>query len=207
MTKWPEDLFARLAAAAPAGIDVRETTDAKGVSAAWVTLADAADLIAAAGVLATSAARFSCLSAYQPRPIEADDDDDDDDDDDEDGAAEADDAPPVFFGGLPLDGETVEVNDHFDFNGDTVTLVIHVPRGGRIASLASFWRAADWGERELMELYSLTVEGHPDPRRLFLDPSLEPAVLERLIPHSALVNAASSRGLWEAIAARKEQSA
>ena len=50
-----------------------------------------------------------------------------------------------------------------------------------------------------MEIYNLHVVGHPNPRRLFLDETVEPAVLERLIPFSTLVNAASTKSLWEKI--------
>ncbi|MEJ2459630.1 MAG: NADH-quinone oxidoreductase subunit C, partial [Novosphingobium sp.] len=58
---------------------------------------------------------------------------------------------------------------------------------------------ADWPEREIMELYNMTFTDHPDPRRLFLDSSIEPAVLERLIPFSTLVNAASTDDLWSKV--------
>jgi hypothetical protein len=54
-----------------------------------------------------------------------------------------------------------------------------------------------------MELYSVVVRSHPDPRRLFIDPSIENAVLERLIPFSTLVNSATTKGLWEKILANK----
>ena len=54
-----------------------------------------------------------------------------------------------------------------------------------------------------MELYSVVVRDHPDPRRLFIDPGIEGAVLERLIPYSTLVNSATTKGLWEKILALK----
>ena len=84
---------------------------------------------------------------------------------------------------------------------------VHVLPGGTVETLSTRWLAAGWSEREFMELYDLRVEGHPNERRLFLDPSIEGAVLQRLIPHSTLVNAASTKGLWEAIIARRETTA
>lgn len=53
-----------------------------------------------------------------------------------------------------------------------------------------------------MELYSIVVQNHPDPRRLFIDPAIDGAVFERLIPFSALANAATTKGLWEQILAQ-----
>ena len=50
-----------------------------------------------------------------------------------------------------------------------------------------------------MELYDITVVGHPNPRRLFIDESIDSAVLQRYIPYSAMVNAASTKTLWENI--------
>jgi hypothetical protein len=52
-----------------------------------------------------------------------------------------------------------------------------------------------------MELYGMVFSGHPNPRRLFLDKSIDPAVLERLIPFSTLANAASTQELWSKITA------
>jgi len=71
--------------------------------------------------------------------------------------------------------------------------------------LTPLFRNADWNEREFMELYDIDVIGHPDPRRLFIDESIEPAAFERLIPYSTLINGASSKTLWEAVMSTKGQ--
>jgi len=55
-----------------------------------------------------------------------------------------------------------------------------------------------------MEIYNLHIVDHPDPRRLFLDESIDSAVLERLIPLSTLANAASTQSLWEKIIAHHD---
>jgi NADH-quinone oxidoreductase subunit C len=37
-----------------------------------------------------------------------------------------------------------------------------------VATLSGVWRAADWFEREVLDLFGVTFEGHPDPRRIML---------------------------------------
>ncbi len=102
-----------------------------------------------------------------------------------------------------------EIAYHFDLDGTTLTLTIELPlEKAQVPSLTPLFRNADWNEREFMELYDIEVIGHPDPRRLFLDETIEPAVFERLIPYSTLTNGAGSQTLWEAVMARsaKEKS-
>jgi len=95
---------------------------------------------------------------------------------------------------------------HFDLDGTTLTAAVTVPvAGATVPSLTPLFRNADWNERELMELYQVTVEGHPDPRRLFLDDSLEAPALERLIPYSTFINAASTRNLFESVLSAEEK--
>jgi len=200
MSRLPPDLEQRLRAAAPGGSVLTQTATTKGVVTAWCELADAADLKAAAQVLKDAGARLSTITALQPKPIEPDDEDEDDEE--EDGAEEA--PPPQSLGGVVIDGKSYEIAYHFDLDGDTLTLSLFLPvDGGTVDSLTTLFRSADWSERELMEIYNLRIVGHPDPRRLFLDESIEPAVLERLIPFSTLVNAASTKSLWEKILEQK----
>jgi NADH-quinone oxidoreductase subunit C len=192
MTLLPDDIEARLAAAAPAGIQFRQTTDAKSVATAWCTLAAGADLLGVASLLKTLGARLSTVTVFQPKaPPEPPK------------PKEGEEAPsaPTFFGGVSQDGKTYEIDYHFDIDGDTLTVTAHVPAGGQIDSLTPIYRAADWPEREAMELYALVVRGHPNPQRLFLDPSIDNAAFERLIPYSTLVNSAASKSLWEKIMA------
>lgn len=191
MSKLPADLEARLQSAAPAGVQFSCRTDAKGVCCAWGRLASKAELLPVATALKAAGARLSTITILQPKapatptPKEGE---------------EA--VLPTFFGGVAQDGKTFEINYHFDLDGDTLTVVVYVPFGGEVDSLTPLFRCADWPERELMELYSVIVHAHPDPRRLFIDPSIDGAVLERLIPFSALVNSATTKGLWEQILAQ-----
>jgi NADH:ubiquinone oxidoreductase subunit C len=192
MTILPDDLEPRLAAAAPAGIQFTRKTNAKGVCTAWCRLASKDELLPSAAFLKTMSARLSTITIFQPKAPAA-------------APPKEGETPivPTFFGGVADDGKTYEIAYHFDIGGDTLTLVVHVPFGGEVDSLTPLFRCADWPERENMELYSIIVRGHPDPRRLFLDPGIDGAVLERLIPFSTLVNSATTKGLWEKILAQK----
>jgi len=192
MSLMPDDIESRLKAAAPAGIEYRAATDAKSVATAWCTLAAGDDLYPVARTLKNLGARLSTITVFQPKAAEVP-------------AAKEGEPPapvPTFFGGAPKDGKTYEIDYHFDIDGDTLTLVAHVPGGGQIESLTPLYRAADWPEREAMEIYSIVVRNHPNPQRLFIDPSIDGAVLERLIPYSTLVNSAASKALWEKIMAQ-----
>lgn len=191
MSKLPDNLEALLASAAPAGVQLTSRTDAKGVTCAWCRLASKDDLLPLARLLKEEGARLSTITILQPKAPPAP-------------APKEGETPevPTFFGGVAKDGKTFEVSYHFDLDGDTLTVVAYVPFGGEIDSLTPLFRCADWPERELMELYSIVVNAHPDPRRLFIDPAIDGAVLERLIPFSALANSATTKGLWEQILAQ-----
>jgi NADH:ubiquinone oxidoreductase subunit C len=192
MSRLPADLETRLAAAAPAGIRYRRDCHDKGLSTAWCLLGQADDLRPVVATLKDLGARLSTLTVFQPKAAA------------QPAPAEGQDAPPpaTFFGGqVSQDGKAYEIAYHFDLDGDTLTVTVHVPPGGAVDSLTPLYRAADWPEREAMEMYALTVRDHPDPRRLFLDPGIEAAAFERLIPYSTLVNSAASKSLWEKIIA------
>ncbi|NOZ09231.1 MAG: NADH-quinone oxidoreductase subunit C [FCB group bacterium] len=46
---------------------------------------------------------------------------------------------------------------------------IEVPReSAEIPSVANIWRAADWHEREVYDLFGITFTGHPDLKRILL---------------------------------------
>ena len=191
MSKLPENLEGFLAPVSPAGMEITSRIDPKGVTSAWCRLANKDSLLAVARLLKEKNARLSTITILQPKAQPAP-------------PPKEGETPevPTFFGGVPKDGKSFEVSYHFDVDGDTLTVVAYVPFGGEIDSLTPLYRAADWPERELMELYSIIVHGHPDPRRLFIDPAIDGAVLERLIPFSALANAATTKGLWEQILAQ-----
>ena len=203
MSRLPKDIEAKLNAAAPSGVEFASQTDQHGVTVAWAGLANGDDLRKVGELLHALGARLSMITASQPpAPPEEEHEDSGESDEGQEAeqAAEVEPvAPPTTFGGTPRDGTAYEIAYHFDLGGDTLTLLVYVPAGGSVATLTPLFRTADWPERELMELYAIVVRDHPDPRRLFIDPSIDPAVFERLIPYSTLVNAASTQSLWDKI--------
>ena len=210
-TRLPQDLEARLAAAAPAGVEFSSTTDEYGTVTAWCGLADQGDLKPVGAMLHELGVRLSMTTCFQPSVPEAEEEEEEEAEEGAEEGAEAKAPEPKevakTFGGTPLDGTAYEIAYHFDLGGDTLTVIAYVPQGGSIASLTPLYRNADWHEREMMELYSVVVTDHPDPRRLFLDASIDGAVLERLIPFSTLVNAASTKALWDKILANQNGAA
>ncbi|GFK94689.1 NADH-quinone oxidoreductase subunit 5 [Fundidesulfovibrio magnetotacticus] len=93
-----------------------------------------------------------------------------------------------------------EIAYHFDLDGVVLTVNVCVhSEPPRVPSIARWFRNADWNEREFMELYGIEVENHPNPRRLFLDQSLDQGELDRLIPLSTMMNGASTKTLWEKV--------
>ena len=68
-------------------------------------------------------------------------------------------------------GEEFEVIYHISraLAAELVRVRTRVPRqGGSVPTVTDIWAGASWPERELMEMYGVTVEGHPDPRNLLL---------------------------------------
>ncbi|MDI6883991.1 MAG: NADH-quinone oxidoreductase subunit C [Hadesarchaea archaeon] len=66
-------------------------------------------------------------------------------------------------------GKIVEVIYHFDCRPAMLNLKISLPKDGlRIPTITDAFPGAILYERELMEMLGVKVEGHPDPRRLFL---------------------------------------
>ena len=66
-------------------------------------------------------------------------------------------------------GKQIEVIYHFDFRGDVVNIKVRLPRQSpSIETITKHFPGAELFERELMEMLGVVVEGHPDPRPLFL---------------------------------------
>jgi NADH:ubiquinone oxidoreductase subunit C len=203
MTRLPEDIQAQLAVAAPAGIDYSSTASPHGDVTAWCGLANSEELPAVGKALLQLGARLAMVSALQLPAPEEEEEEEEPAEGGEAEAAKPKKEPPKTFGGTSIDGKSYEIDYHFLVGGDFLTVVAYVPAGGSIPSLTPLFRAADWPEREIMENYSIIIRDHPNPTRLFLDPSIDAAVLERLIPFSTLVNAASTKALWDKVLAAK----
>ncbi|MDK2985110.1 MAG: NADH-quinone oxidoreductase subunit [Clostridia bacterium] len=93
-----------------------------------------------------------------------------------------------------------EIAYHFDLDGCTCTVTIEIPRNsGKVNSITPILKSADWTERELQELYGIKVVGHPNPKRLFLDETIDEGIMNKLIPLSVAMNGATSKTLWEKV--------
>lgn len=156
-----------------------QSEDVLGNHYAWYRLATTQSLIDAAAALAHANARLLTITAYEPGRRTA-------------LLKEESTTPPL------------EIAYHFDVNAVALTVTVKLdPKARTVPSITPHFRNADWNEREFMELYDITVTDHPNPRRLFLDESLEAGVLSRLIPLSTLTNGASTTDLWERILASR----
>ena len=57
---------------------------------------------------------------------------------------------------------------------ELISLKVPVPKDDpKIQSVTSIWRGANWHERETAEMFGITFEGHPDPRKLLLPDDFE----------------------------------
>lgn len=73
---------------------------------------------------------------------------------------------------LALDGGETEVIYHYILGGSGYHFRVQT-RSNCLPSAASITPAADWIEREIMDLYAVTFIGHPNPARLLRPPQLE----------------------------------
>ncbi|EAX48206.1 NADH dehydrogenase (ubiquinone), 30 kDa subunit [Thermosinus carboxydivorans Nor1] len=102
--------------------------------------------------------------------------------------------------------EVHEIAYHFDLDGCTCTVTIEIPRdSGKVNSITPILKSADWTERELQELYGIKVVGHPNPKRLFLDETIDEGIMDKLIPLSVAMNGATTKTLWEKVLAAISQ--
>lgn len=97
------------------------------------------------------------------------------------------------------ESEHVEINYHFYFDEVNCTVGITLQNNLRkVKSITPILKSADWHEREMQELFNIEVQGHPNPKRLFLDESIR--MKDRtMIPLSEAMNGASTNTLWERI--------
>jgi NADH-quinone oxidoreductase subunit C len=51
---------------------------------------------------------------------------------------------------------------------ERLRLKVRVADGEPVPSLVSRFKSADWAEREVMDMFGIVFEGHPDPRRLLM---------------------------------------
>jgi NADH-quinone oxidoreductase subunit C len=91
------------------------------------------------------------------------------------------------------------INYHFFFQGINLTVSITLPDIQRaVKSITPVLKSADWHEREMQDLYNIKLQGHPNPKRLFLEENIY-MTDHTMIPLSEAMNGASTSTLWEKI--------
>lgn len=66
-------------------------------------------------------------------------------------------------------GDTITVVYHLDCGSTLLSLKLNLPKSTpKVQTITDIFPGATLYERELMEMLGVKVEGHPDPRRLFL---------------------------------------
>ena len=151
--------------------------DKKGVVCGWCRLVNPEDIYPAAKLVAEFKGRVMTISALN--------------------------TPIDFEGKLPLkepDSEApinLVINYHLYFQGINCTFTITLPDNKRsVKSITPVLKSADWHEREMQDLFNIKLEGHPNPKRLFLDDSIHMED-HTMIPLSEAMNEASTNTLWE----------
>jgi NADH-quinone oxidoreductase subunit C len=91
------------------------------------------------------------------------------------------DTPEMAFDYL-MSETAVDWRDRFDVvyhlysirNKNYVTIKVKVDRKNpSIPSVYSIWKAADWQEREIYDMFGIDFQGHPDLRRILLEEDWE----------------------------------
>lgn len=103
---------------------------------------------------------------------------------------------------------TQDICYHFDAKGVLYTVMVTLTEEKKsVPSITSYFKNADWHEREMIELYGIAVSDQPNPNRLFLDEVLDAGLLNGAVPLSVMMNGASSKDLWEHILKDREADA
>lgn len=93
---------------------------------------------------------------------------------------------PVDIFGVDT-GEGIDVVYHLRSlsYGEEVLVKTSYPYGGSLTSVWEVFPAALMPEREIAEMFGLTLEGHPNPKHLLLTKGSEPLLLKRVPIRSA----------------------
>jgi NADH:ubiquinone oxidoreductase 27 kD subunit len=167
--------------------DLRWDVDRKGVVCGWCKLDDPDDIYPVAEVVAGFKGRVMTISPLNTPSALAD--------------YALGDTPDDAPENAPAAEKTVKVviNYHFYFEGINLTACITLPDNQRtVKSITPVLISADWHEREMQELFNVKLQGHPNPKRLFLEKGIH-MTDHTMIPLSEALNGASTNTLWEKI--------
>lgn len=89
---------------------------------------------------------------------------------------------------------------HFDLNGVMLNLKLRISDKS-VPSITPLFKSADWTERELSEIYGITILNHPNPKRLFLDEAIKESVLAEYYSLSFAMSGKVSQELWSHVKA------
>ncbi len=76
-------------------------------------------------------------------------------------------------------GDRLLLEYHFSDGPGVVSLKIAVPEDKKMPSITPKLPAAGWAEREIMDLFAVEFEGHPNPARLLIPDDMERGVYLR----------------------------
>ncbi|BCO09414.1 hydrogenase subunit CooU [Desulfolithobacter dissulfuricans] len=91
-----------------------------------------------------------------------------------------------------------EIAYHFDVDGVLLTATL-VTEDGTVASITPYLKSADWTEREMQDLFDITLVDHPNPERLILDESIAQGIFKEYMTLSDAMAGAATNTLWERI--------
>jgi len=95
-----------------------------------------------------------------------------------------------------------EIVYHFDISGMIINLKLYIP-DKRMLSITPYFKSADWAEREISEMYGIKLSNHPNPIKLFLDPSIKEEVLSSYLSLSKVMSNSVSKELWAKVSQAK----
>jgi len=76
-------------------------------------------------------------------------------------------------------GDRLFLEYHFTDGPGVISLKIQVPDDKKMPSLTPKLPAAGWAEREIMDLFAVEFEGHPNPARLLIPEHVQRGVYLR----------------------------
>jgi len=98
--------------------------------------------------------------------------------------------------------EAHELVYHFDLDGTMINIKLLITDKS-VPSITPLFKSADWTERELSEIYGITILNHPNPKRLFLDEAIKESVLKEYYSLSSAMSGKVSQALWNEVKAEE----